>query len=317
MASIDEVRTRILIMSDTHSALPAPSSGDATFRWPLPKADILLHAGDLTMNGKLDQHRAALELINGVDAELKIIIPGNHDLTLDKDYYAKHGELHGPRPRYPDATLDEIQELYTGQAAKDARIFYMVEGTREFTLSNGAKFTIYASAYQPEFWNWAFGYPRSIDRFNSHNEASKAGPVMDTRAQNPVPDTGVDIMLTHGPPLGILDRTSRGEDVGCKHLRRAVERCKPRLHVFGHIHEAAGGIKMDWSTGSSGGRELEPADHSRVSEQMGRYFDASDLSGKQQTVFVNASIMSLQYLPVQDPWIIDLMLPRSYSHQTK
>lgn len=305
MPSADEVRTRVLVLSDTHSALPAPSDGDIAYRWPLPRADVLLHAGDLTMNGKIDQHRKALELIKGVDAELKIVIPGNHDLTLDREYYDKHGELHGPRPRYTETTLDEIQDLYTGQEARDAGIVYMVEGTRTFTLRNGARFTVYASAYQPEFWNWAFGYPRSVDRFNIHAGSDRGA---ETQAENPVPDAGIDIMITHGPPLGILDRTSRGEDVGCKHLRRAVERCKPRLHVFGHIHEAAGGVRMDWSGTKE---EIGQSGHKEVRDQMGTYYDASNLRSGEQTLFVNASIMSLQYVPLQSPWVVDLMLPHA------
>ncbi len=51
---------------------------------------------------------------------------------------------------------------------------------------------------------------------------------------------GLDILLTHTPPAGILDRTSLGLSVGCAGLRARVERVKPRFHLFGHIHEAYG-----------------------------------------------------------------------------
>ena len=44
-----------------------------------------------------------------------------------------------------------------------------------------------------------------------------------------------DILITHGPPQGILDGGQ-----GCPALRRAVIRVKPRLHVFGHVHSAYG-----------------------------------------------------------------------------
>ncbi len=46
-----------------------------------------------------------------------------------------------------------------------------------------------------------------------------------------------DILITHGPPLGIRDH-ERGsnERRGCPQLREAVLRVKPRLHVFGHVH---------------------------------------------------------------------------------
>lgn len=310
MPSNDGVRTRILVLSDTHNAVPEPPGSDAAFRWPLPKADVLLHAGDLTMNGAVDQHQRALDLIRGVDAELKIVVPGNHDLTLDREYYAKHGQLHGPRPAYSEGTLDEIQDLYTGEAAREAGIVYMVEGSRTFTLGNGATFTVYASAYQPEFWNWAFGYPRDHDRFNQFESASDDSVRAETNAANPVPDEGIDIMVTHGPPLGILDQTHRGEAVGCKHLRRAVERCKPRLHVFGHIHEAAGAIRKDWSRPASGEQHIQHPQREEASGQVNTAYDALDLKTGQQTLFINGSIMSLGYRPTQPHWTVDIVLPR-------
>jgi Icc-related predicted phosphoesterase len=46
--------------------------------------------------------------------------------------------------------------------------------------------------------------------------------------------------LTHGPPLGILDMTNRGEPAGSATLLERLKAVRPRLHVFGHIHEAAG-----------------------------------------------------------------------------
>ncbi len=59
-----------------------------------------------------------------------------------------------------------------------------------------------------------------------------------------IPD-GIDILVTHGPPHGILDRVILGgARVGCEELRGAVERRNPRLHVFGHIHEAAGSVRV-------------------------------------------------------------------------
>jgi len=51
----------------------------------------------------------------------------------------------------------------------------------------------------------------------------------------------VDILLTHGPPHGILDTPPDSEvHEGCPELREAVMRIKPRLHVFGHVHGAYG-----------------------------------------------------------------------------
>jgi Icc-related predicted phosphoesterase len=300
----DTVKTRILVLSDTHSTLPAPANSNSlSYRWPLPKVDVLLHAGDLTGTGKIEQHEKALQLLSNVDAELKIVIPGNHDMTLHREYCK--GTPMYLCPRYDDATLTQIEQMYTGNEAQSNGIVYMVEGTQTFTLKNGAKFTVYANAWQPEYHNWGFNYPREQDRFNPARQGVRF------QAPHLVPGDGVDIMITHGPPMGILDRTLRHEDVGCEHLRRAVERVRPRLHVFGHIHEAWGGVKKDWRrAGKESEEDVRVADEKEVADKMGVHYDATGLEAGKETLFINASIMDLGYRPVQAPWVVDLMLPR-------
>lgn len=52
---------------------------------------------------------------------------------------------------------------------------------------------------------------------------------------------GIDILITHGPPFGILDiETGKQEHAGDPELLYAVNRVKPRLHFFGHIHGGYG-----------------------------------------------------------------------------
>jgi predicted phosphohydrolase len=51
----------------------------------------------------------------------------------------------------------------------------------------------------------------------------------------------VDVLITHTPPFGILDRTAKGKNLGCEVLRTKIfEAIKPKLHCFGHVHEARG-----------------------------------------------------------------------------
>lgn len=96
----------------------------------------------------------------------------------------------------------------------------------EEIIVNGVK--IYGSPWQPEFYNWAFNLPRR-------------GPGLSTRWENIPNDT--DILITHGPPQGILDISgppySQG-DLGCELLRVRVDELKPKIHVFGHIHGSYG-----------------------------------------------------------------------------
>ena len=52
---------------------------------------------------------------------------------------------------------------------------------------------------------------------------------------------GLDILVTHDPPLGILDHGPGSErHEGCPELQKVVFRAKPRVHVFGHIHAGYG-----------------------------------------------------------------------------
>jgi Icc-related predicted phosphoesterase len=51
---------------------------------------------------------------------------------------------------------------------------------------------------------------------------------------------GIDVLVTHGPPRGIGD-----EGFGCEDLRRELGRIRPRLHVFGHVHDGYGTTRAE------------------------------------------------------------------------
>ena len=52
---------------------------------------------------------------------------------------------------------------------------------------------------------------------------------------------GIDVLVTHTPPYGVLDLPSSGDrHLGCEYLRDELSRIRPRLHVFGHIHASHG-----------------------------------------------------------------------------
>ena len=303
------VKTRFLIMSDTHTAVPYPEEDSKhAFRHPLPAADVLLHAGDLTSNGARYQHERTVSMLKAVPAALKIVIPGNHDITLDKAYIRRQRDL---RPNSTssggdDYDPDACRALYTDGAAQAAGIAYMEEGTQTFALSNGARFTVYASAYQPEFCGWAFAYERDEDRFNP------APPVAKVKAVNPVPDfPRIDIMVTHGPPYGVLDEVRTGMNVGCEHLLRAMKRCRPRLAAFGHIHEGWGASRMDWK----GDRATDvKIDQEGVLRDRAAFMDVSmdssnPLQHGSETLLINAAIRDVRYRVANGPFLVDVDLP--------
>ncbi len=86
----------------------------------------------------------------------------------------------------------------------------------------GLKF--WGSAWTPRFGPWAF-----MDEDENLAEAWAR-----------IPDD-VDVLVTHGPAYGFLDRTADGARAGSITLRRRLlELAALKLHVCGHIHDAYG-----------------------------------------------------------------------------
>lgn len=54
--------------------------------------------------------------------------------------------------------------------------------------------------------------------------------------------SATDILITHTPPAGMLDISSRGKKLGCTYLANELDRISPKVHCFGHVH-ASGGSK--------------------------------------------------------------------------
>lgn len=60
--------------------------------------------------------------------------------------------------------------------------------------------------------------------------------------------TGIDVLITHGPPAGLGDRDFDGRSTGCADLRHRLEQLSPPLHLFGHLHESGGAWLLGRST---------------------------------------------------------------------
>ncbi|GIJ84480.1 hypothetical protein Asppvi_003327 [Aspergillus pseudoviridinutans] len=309
------IKTRLLLISDTHSKPPHLPPSPHPYRHPLPKANILIHAGDLTTIGSLTEHKTTLSVLQAADAELKLVIAGNHDITLDEEYYAAL-PTSSFRTRGGREDVSAVKQLYCSDEAHAAGIRYLDEGMHNFTLSTGATLSVYASPYTPAFCGWAFAYPRGKDRFNPPPaEATEANVADAAGGAGVVPDfPAVDIMITHGPPAGVLDTVVNGGSVGCEGLFAAVKRARPRMHVFGHIHEGYGALRGEWGTDMTLGGTRVVCDEDRVREEGGAYVDVSADSGRplrfgEETLFVNASVLNERYRAVNAPWVVDLDLP--------
>ena len=88
---------------------------------------------------------------------------------------------------------------------------------------DGVRF--WGAPWQPWFLDWAFNLPR------------KGAALRETWNKIPMK---TEVLITHGPPHGIQDQVGRGEHLGCEELTARLATVKPRLHIFGHIHDGYG-----------------------------------------------------------------------------
>lgn len=228
---------RIVFTSDCHGKLTKIPA--------LPDGDVFVMAGDILPNFTRAPHMDAIRqehALRELDSFFEklpykhvLLVAGNHDWIFEKNRGARK-------------SLKKIKYLED-----------------EAIIIDGIKF--YGSPWQPEFCDWAFNLERK-------GKALRA-------AWDKIPED-VDVLITHGPPWGHLDQivptdgttvTKMGRDsehLGCELLADRVEKIKPRIHVFGHIHGSFGQKKVG------------------------------------DTLFVNAALCDEAYQPVNMPHAIDL-----------
>lgn len=118
--------TKLILISDTH---------EQHEQIPLEPADILLHAGDITFTGKHSRLTEFNDWLVSAQVHMGfkhcIGIPGNHDLSFEKDW--ETACAHVPAMRFLNQEVIEV-------------------GTEGLA--------IYGEPRQPEFNNWAFNVPR-------------------------------------------------------------------------------------------------------------------------------------------------------------
>lgn len=173
--------TRIVCLSDTHNCNEKIS---------VPGGDVLIHAGDATIRGTLDEIVLFNEWFANLPHRNKIFVAGNHDWLFQTNPLA-------------------------AQKLLDDKIVYLRDSSVEIE-----NLKIYGAPWQPRFYDWAF----NLNRGRELAEKWRLIPA----------DT--DVLITHGPPNGILDFTPQGDFAGCEELRRRVEEIRPKAHIFGHIH---------------------------------------------------------------------------------
>jgi len=125
---------------------------------------------------------------------------------------------------------------------------YLQDDTRRY-----GGLTFYGAPWTPELQGWAFYLPYDAMRAK----------------WDLIPDQ-TDVLITHTPPMHVLDENRHGRHCGCPELERRLVDLKPRIHCFGHIHASGGTLNL------------------------------------RGTTFVNASMVNSQYRIARRPYQFDL-----------
>ena len=183
--------------------------GNIAYGSKLPKGDVLVCTGDICRQGTGREVEKFCPWLGKQDYKYKIVIPGNHDIFMES---------------HPERVRSMIEAA--------GGIYLCDEG---ITI-NGLHF--YGSPWSSEIENasreWAFTIPSEF-------------PSVINEYWEKIP-TNTDVLLTHTPPYKTLDsfkRYGKTHHVGCPYLVSALERIKPKLHVFGHIHDSYGKCERD------------------------------------------------------------------------
>lgn len=195
----------------------------------IPDGDILIHSGDITDHGTPAELQAAIDFYSKLPHAHKLFIAGNHDTYLD------------PTSR---ATLSLADQQYAGL---DWKSLTYLQGSSHKVYLPGQKRTLHIyGAPQSPLPEPHFAFTYSPD---------------ENLWQNTIPPE-TDILITHTPPRHHLDLPRA---LGCPHLATEVQRVKPQLHVFGHVHSA----RSDFEGRTRDGRERVIWDRAQSALQNG------------------------------------------------
>lgn len=247
---IAEDKIRFVCISDTHGKIEGS-------KLHMPPGDVLLHAGDFTQKGHMNEIQKFNSYLGALPYKVKVVIAGNHDLTFDDNITEASLRTFGVQKSTVESYLSERGLKSVKQMLTSA--IYL-----EDSLVTVCGIKIYGAPWQPVFCDWGFNLNRGEDILKKWQT---------------IP-ADLDILMTHGPPVGHGDLTGGNNNVGCVELLNTIQkRVKPKFHVFGHIHEGYG------------------------------------VTSDGYTTFINASTCTRRYLPTNAPIVFDFIIPEGHSKE--
>lgn len=231
---------KVVFISDTHGQHRSIE---------IPACDVLVFAGDYTDVGDSVSFVDFYDWLMEQDqCEHKIFIEGNHELMADAGENVRKFKQTAPY----DGWSTYLRAI--APAFQDHNIHRLHDSS---VTIEGVKF--WGSPTTLAFYNWAFN--KKLDELQEYWEQ--------------IPED-VDVLITHGPPLGKRDRCINGHHAGDPHLLMKILQLRPKVHVFGHIHEGAG---------------------TKV---------VCDVEGEDSTLCINASVLDENYNIKNEPFVLHM-----------
>lgn len=195
-------------ISDLHGFYPKLEGGD-----------LLIVAGDLTMRDTYKEYIDFNAWLLKQKYRKKILVAGNHDNWImnspmlkntfyDCEYLCDSGTEITYYPRFDPPNLDNIGVPYKRKTLKI----------------------------------WGSPWTKTFEGMNPKYKAFTCDTEKELIVKFSLIPDDIDVLVTHSPPWGILDKNIQGQHCGSKSLGFKVGKMRipPKLWVWGHIHESYG-----------------------------------------------------------------------------
>lgn len=194
---------KLAIISDTHGH---HRQIDKMFpRW-LEGVDCVVHTGDLTLTGRLNEIDVFMSWFNDLPVKHLVMIAGNHEFFFERNDYR--------------------DKKFAGMMG---RANYLQDSGVEI---EGLKF--WGTPVTPEFNDWAFNRKAGDDIEKHYLLIPDNTDILLTHG----PPIGFcDLIFDY--------KYCKDRHLGCPLLAKHIFRIKPKLSAFGHIHQGQGYLALE------------------------------------------------------------------------